>query len=175
MTTTTQEKYSSLTILLHWLGALLVIGLLIVGSIMEDMTGEAKFQLLTLHYYGGLATGVVFLLRLVFFFLHARPVEDPAWPKWQAQSAKAVHALLYLLPIIMVASGLVAWFVFDLQSYVANGDVEGYRTAHRILPMLVHGLSANLLIAAVVLHIVAALYHQFMQKDNILNRMSMRG
>nr|WP_319389879.1 cytochrome b/b6 domain-containing protein [uncultured Cohaesibacter sp.] len=174
MTSSAPEKYSSAIIVLHWLGALLIIGLLIVGSLLEDMTGATKMQLLAFHYYAGLATGALFLVRLVFFFFHARPAADPSWPKWQATASTAVEGLLYLLPLIMVASGMIAMLAFGLGDYVQAGDYEGYQAAHRVWPMLVHSLTANLLIAAVGLHVVAALYHHFVQKDQVFNRITFR-
>ncbi|WP_316862093.1 cytochrome b/b6 domain-containing protein [uncultured Cohaesibacter sp.] len=174
MPSSSPVKYSSTAVLLHWIGALMVIGLIVVGKLMEDMTGTEKMTVLSIHYYGGLATGVVFLLRLVFFFVHARPNDDPSWPTWQAKIAKLVHAILYLLPIIMVASGMIAMSVYGLGTYVSAGDFEGYQAASRVPPMLVHALTASLLIAAIALHVVAALYHQFVQKDHIFKRISMR-
>ncbi|WP_321338886.1 cytochrome b/b6 domain-containing protein [uncultured Cohaesibacter sp.] len=174
MTSIAPQRYSSAIIVLHWIGALLVIGLLIVGSLLEDMTGASKMQLLTYHYYAGLATGALFLLRLVFFFFNARPDADPSWPKWQATASNVIEGLLYLLPLIMVATGMIAMSVYGLKSFVDNGDYEGYQAAHRIWPMLVHSLTANLLIAALGLHIVAALYHHFVKKDQIFNRITFR-
>ncbi|WP_321449468.1 cytochrome b [uncultured Cohaesibacter sp.] len=174
MTSNAPQKYSSAIILLHWLGALLIIGLIIVGSLMEDMTGASKMQLLSFHYYAGLATGALFLIRLVFFFINARPAADPSWPQWQAKASKAVEGLLYLLPLIMVATGMIAMSIYGLSSFVESGDYEGYQAAHRIWPMLVHSLTANLLIAALVLHVLAALYHHFVQKDHVFDRITFR-
>jgi cytochrome b561 len=43
--TPSPSRYSKATILLHWLAALLIIGLIIVGQTMEDMQGPEKLQI----------------------------------------------------------------------------------------------------------------------------------
>lgn len=175
MTASQTKRYSKLTSALHWLGALLIIGLIVVGQMMEDMQGAERLQLLDLHRKVGLFTGFVFLLRLIFFFVHARPAADPSWPRWQGKIAKALHAVLYLLPIVMVASGMASMMIFGLDRYIASGDIAGYITASEdVPPLAIHAIVAKLLVASVVLHVAAALYHHFVQKDGIMNRISLK-
>ncbi len=172
--TPSPSRYSKATILLHWLAALLIIGMIIVGQMMEDMQGPEKLQLLDLHRKIGLLTGAVFLARLVFFFLHARPEADPAWPPLQAKFAKLIHLLLYVLPIAMVASGMAAMMGFGLAEYVDSGDYAGYAASvEGATPLIAHGIGAKLLVASVVLHVVGAIYHQAIKRDGIMSRMSL--
>ncbi|MCT4657351.1 MAG: cytochrome b/b6 domain-containing protein [Cohaesibacter sp.] len=175
MTTSSPSRYSKVTIALHWLGALLILGLIVVGQMMDGMQGPEKLELLDMHRKIGLVTGLIFLVRLVFFFLHARPEADPNWPPMQAKLAKAIHLLLYLLPLVMVASGMASLMIFGLGQYVDNGDIAGYLAAAGSVPPLnVHGIVAKLLVASVVLHVIGAIYHQFVKKDGIMTRMSLR-
>lgn len=172
--TASPSRYSKATILLHWLAALLIIGLIVVGQMMEDMQGSEKLQLLDLHRKIGLLTGVIFLARLVFFFLHARPEADPVWPPLQAKFAKLIHLLLYILPIVMVASGMASMMLFGLGEYVDSGDYAGYSTAaESVKPLIVHGIGSKLLVASIALHVVGAIYHHFIKKDGIMDRMSL--
>lgn len=171
--TSSPSRYSKATILLHWIAAFLILGLIVVGQMMEGMQGAEKLQLLDLHRKIGLLTGAIFLARLVFFFLHARPAADPAWPPLQAKFAKLIHLLLYVLPIVMVASGMASMMIFGLAQYVDNGDYAGYAAAAQsVPPLLVHSIVAKLLVASVVLHVVGAIYHQLIKKDGIMARMS---
>ncbi len=174
MTASSTTRYSKVTSALHWIGALLIIALIVVGQMMENMDGVERLQLLDLHRKAGLATGIIFLLRLVFFFVHARPAADPSWPGWQAMAAKALHAVLYLLPILMVISGMASMMIFGLDAYIGTDDIAGYITASETVPSLtVHSIGAKLLVASVVLHVLAALYHQFVQKDGVMKRISL--
>ena len=166
-------RYSKVTTALHWLGAILIVGLMIVGQLMETMDGPERLQLLDLHRKAGLATGFVFLLRIIFFVTHKRPESDPSWPRWQAVSAKLLHILLYILPLVMVGSGMAALVGFGLGSYIESSDIEGYMAAKDIAPLFVHGLAAKLLMGGVVLHVAAALHHHFVQKDGIFGRISL--
>lgn len=163
-------RYSKITSALHWLALPLILGLLASGGMMGDMQGPERLELLDIHRKIGLLTGLVFIVRIVFFFLHARPRSDPAWPPLQAKIAKLVHAFLYLLPLIMVGSGMAAMVIFGLVSFIDSGDIAGYLEAHRVPPMLVHSIAAKLLVAAILLHVLGGLYHHFVQKDGIFSR-----
>lgn len=173
MTTTSVTRYSRATTLLHWLGALLIIGLLISGQIMEGMVGPERLELLDIHRKIGLLTGLVFLVRLVLFVRHPRPAADPSWPGWQALAAKVLHGLLYLLPLAMVASGMATLMVFGLAAFIDNGDIAGYMAAREVPPLLVHAIGAKLIMAGIVVHVIAALHHHFIQKDGIFERVSL--
>lgn len=175
MSDITLSKYSKTTIALHWLGALFLIAVFVVGSRLENFSGAEQLQMVDLHRMGGLAVGAVFLLRLVFFFAHARPAADPSWPKAQALAAKVLHLVLYIVPILLVVSGMATMIVFGGGEALSSGDVAAYEAAVRSAPsMAVHGIAAKVLMASVVLHVIAALYHQFVQKDAIMSRISLR-
>jgi cytochrome b561 len=81
------------------------------------------------------------------------PGEHPA----VAMLSKVTHGLFYLLLIAMPISGAIAWF----------GGFE--------LPAELHGAAGNLLILLIVLHVAAALAHQFWWKTEVLRRMTRGG
>lgn len=71
----------------------------------------------------------------------------------QGMLAKLTHVGLYALMILMPLSGAVAWF----------GGVETAAQGHNVLRIV--------LLALVALHVVGALYHQFVLRDGTLARM----
>jgi cytochrome b561 len=71
----------------------------------------------------------------------------------QGLLAKVAHVGLYVLLILMPVCGAVAWF----------GGVEAAAQGHNVMKVL--------LLALVVLHVVGALYHQFVLRDGTLARM----
>ena len=83
---------------------------------------------------------------------------------------KAVHVLLYLLVAGMAISGLGLYQMADLPA-VFGGAKPYPQDFFQYLPRMGHGLVSWILLLLVLLHIGAALYHQFIRKDNLLSRM----
>lgn len=153
------KGYTRLQIALHWIAALLIVQQYLfkdaISAAWEAATKglESAFNPLVLaHVAGG---GLVLLFALWRLSIKARRgapamVGDGAM---QRALAKLVHVGLYALMILMPVSGSVAWF----------GGVEVAAQGHNILKIA--------LLAFVALHVVGALYHQFVLKDRLINRM----
>lgn len=88
--------------------------------------------------------------------------------------AKGIHLLLYLLTILTVLAGLTLAFSADLPNFLLNHAGDLPKDYEDFLAHEVHDIFANLLLYTIGLHIVAALYHQFILKDGLLWRMSLR-
>ena len=99
----TQWGWVSLT--LHWLTVLMIIGLAIVGLSMDDLpNGPQKIQVYALHKSVGLTVLVLTLLRLGWRLLAGAPALPPM-PRWQRLAAHASHVALYGLLLAMPLSG----------------------------------------------------------------------
>lgn len=156
---TAPAGYSRLQIALHWLAALLVAQqYLFKDSIAAawDAIGkgaEPAFDPLVLaHVAGG---GVIMILALWRISIRRRR-GIPAMTgdsKIQQAVAGLTHIGLYALMILMPVSGALAWF----------GGVELGAQVHNILKIA--------LLALIALHVIGALYHQFILKDGLINRM----
>lgn len=154
------KGYSRLQIQLHWIVvALITLQYLLNDFISEawnviEKGGEVAFSpLIAAHVFGGGA-----VLLLVFWRLAIRLKRGtPAPPEGEHPSLKLAanmtHWTLYALMILMPVSGAVAWF----------GGVENAAGAHEIL--------SSLLLALMALHVLAALYHQFILKNGLILRM----
>ena len=83
--------------------------------------------------------------------------------------SRLVHGLLYLSIFLLAASG-IATLVFSgaVPALLGEGSLPSFAG---VPPRLVHGLASKLMIALVVLHVAAALYHQFIRRDRLLGRM----
>lgn len=170
------KTYNKLSRLNHWSVGFLFITMLIVGLILEyaQLSKADSFTLLKFHK----ATGVLLFLwglwrvgyRLIQGF--AKPVSIVA--KWQQVASKAVHYLLLLAVVMMPLSGLVmALFsgypteVFGLITIPSIDKIESITMTARS----VHKWVAYVFIAALILHIGAALKHHFIDHDQTLIRM----
>jgi cytochrome b561 len=79
---------------------------------------------------------------------------------------------LYLLLLLMAASGIATAVQAGLPGIVFGGSGALLPESFGIYrPRVAHGVIAKLLLALAVLHVLAALYHQFVRKDNLLSRM----
>lgn len=171
-----ENRYTRTAIALHWLMALLLIGLSGVGLYMSDLPlSPQKLQIYAWHKWAGVTAFFLVLLRLVWRFSHRPPPLPAALPGWQRTVANAMHHLLYLL---MIAIPLSGWLM---------SSAKGFQTVYfGILPLpdllaknqevgewlvSVHTTLNFALIGLVVVHIGAALKHHLLDRDELLRRM----
>lgn len=166
------DSYGSVAMVVHWLTAIAILGLLWAGFAAADMTDEAtKIQLLRLHTSTGITVLALTIFRIGWWLFADRlPEETAGLPRWQGMSARIVHRLLYLVIVLLGASG-IALMALSGAGEVLAGNAVGLPDFNDYSPRAVHGIAARLLIALTVLHVVAALYHQFVRKDGTLSRM----
>jgi cytochrome b561 len=172
----TRAVWTRTAIALHWLMALLMIGSFGIGWVMTDIHGltPMKLRYYAWHKWIGVTVFALALLRVLWRATHRAP-PSPAMPAWQRRIAQGVHALLYLLMFAAPLSGY-------LFSSAANVPVV-YLGIVR-LPMLIgpselwktiwrdtHVVLVYTLAVLVVVHVAAALKHQWIDRDGLLSRM----
>ncbi|MFD1196345.1 cytochrome b [Seohaeicola saemankumensis] len=160
MSTSSPRAYSRLQIRLHWL----IFGLLVLQYLLHEPITEAfdmienglvpAFNpLVASHVFGGFLIFVLTATRLYVRAGRGVPPLPDTDPPLQRIAAHVTHYSLYALLIALPISGAVAW-------YRAN---EAAAEAHGVMRLILLGL--------VALHVVAALYHQFVLKDGLMRRM----
>ncbi|WP_417670052.1 cytochrome b [Roseibium sp.] len=162
MSVSQPASYSRLQIALHWIIAALIAFQLIFGEAMEELgealrEGEMPDAMTSLmgnaHIWVGVAILALMVLRIALKLMRGAPAPVPG-PRWQEILAKSVHGLLYLLLIVAPVTGLAAWY---------SGIYQAGEIHHILKPAFI------LLIA---LHVVGALWHQFIARDTTLRRMT---
>ena len=161
---------------LHWLTVLLVLAEYIIGSAMPHIRLGTPFVFpIRLHLALGSGLVLVVLARILWRLTH-RPPPPPVLSTWQKRLADTTHFILYVALILMPLAG---W---------ASASAHGYPVrAFGILPLpklvtyrahigfKLGDIHADvlywILLALIVLHIGAALYHRFVQRDSVLGRM----
>jgi cytochrome b561 len=168
-------RYSWQAMLLHWLLAVIVIGMLSLGYLLDDMArGPTKDFYVDLHRSFGVLALALVALR-VFWRLHRRPPPLPASvPRWQRVAAASMHGLLYLCIALQPLSGYLA------SSFGRSGiRFFGMPLPHwgwddkplRSLFGEVHGVVATALVALIAIHVLAALKHLLVDRDQVFQRM----
>lgn len=168
-----KDHYGLIAILLHWLVALLIIGLLILGLYMVRLPiSLEKLKLYGWHKeYGLLVLGLA-LIRIIWRLINIVP--NLPLPPIEKLAARTVHwafyGFMFAMPItgwvITSAAGLPASFfgLFTLPNLVAPNEEL------RVLFQDIHRWLGYGLIATICLHVAGALKHHFIDKDDILRR-----
>ena len=96
-------------------------------------------------------------------------------PPWQLHTARIVHWLLYALLLVVPVLGWInaSWRGFPVIMFgLEFPRLIGTRAAGWAWTGDVHGLLANYAMLALVgLHVAAGLYHYFVRRDRVLQRM----
>ena len=184
---TPATRYNAVAVLIHWLTAIAIVGMLVVGWIMEDMPNSDpdKFMLFQAHKSVGITILILSLFRVVWRMTHPVPPMSSAIPLWQRKAAQATHLLFYVL---ILALPLTGWAVVSTSSFNIPTLLYGVIPWPHlpILPMLenkamiheflgeTHGTLASIITALLVLHIGAAWKHHLINRDDTLTRMAPR-
>ncbi|MBD8066541.1 cytochrome b [Devosia sp. PTR5] len=164
------QRYGSVAMAIHWLSALAVVALLASGQVMAGSAPERLGKILPIHVSLGLVVGLLTLVRIVWWLaLDRRPRPEATLGPVQRRLAGAVHGLLYLSLIVMVASGIAMLALTGALPVIFGGGVLPDFEA--VPPFAAHSLVSKLLLALAVGHIGAALYHQFIRRDRLIERM----
>jgi len=176
---TPSSRYTATAIRLHWLIALALLGTFSLGLYMHELPlSPDKLKLYSWHKWAGVTIFFLVLLRMAWRLGHRPPPLPATMPAWQLQVTAVVHGALYLLMFAVPLSGWLmssakgfqtVWFgVLPLPDLVSKSESLGrfLEEAHEVLNFTLAGL--------VVLHIAAALKHHFIDRDDVMTRMSLR-
>jgi len=159
----------------HWLVALLLLGLFVTNSLREAAPEASELFWLRLHMSLGILVFLVTIARIGWRKIVPPPAMLDA-PKWSQFAANAAHVLLNLATLLVpifgylrVASKGYAADFFGAQIPSITGEMHAL---HELMENVFHGEPMELfLYALIALHVVAALWHQYVLKDNGLRRM----
>jgi len=173
----TAVRFGSIAIANHWISALLIVIMIVLGF-SHGLVGEEASKITILKFHAPI--GIVILLLTIFRILwwiafdkKPEPVAGTSRPMHIA--AAAVHGLLYLLLLAMTISGIAMMVLSGAGEIIFGGAPGPLPDFHDYTPHLAHGLGAFILIALLVIHIIAAIYHQAILRDNLMSRMKFGG
>jgi len=171
--------YTRVAVLLHWIVAALVLAQASWGWWMQGIAKQppgVRADAFNLHKSVGLVILAVMLVRLAWRLTHPPPALD-GLPRWQVIAARATHRLLYAALFVMPLSGYlgsvfsgypVRWFGVRLPAWGWSDP------ALKDLMSAIHLATSIVLVAAIVLHVAAALRHA-LRGDGTVHRMAWPG
>tara|TARA_R110002020_G_scaffold57516_6_gene158198 strand:- start:396 stop:932 length:537 start_codon:yes stop_codon:yes gene_type:complete len=169
------SRYGGVAIAIHWITAVAILGMLISGLAAERSTDAAgELTLLRAHAVTGVLVGLLTVLRIVWWlFADRRPPDQPGMPALQARASRLVHGALYVVILVMVGSGMATLILTGANQQLFGAAALPLPDFGTVLPFRTHDIVSKLLIALLIGHIGAALYHQFILRDRLLARMGL--
>lgn len=169
-------RYGSVAQFFHWsVVAMLIFQYVWAWRIEETESTMLRLELVTQHKTIGMLVFAFALLRIVWRFIQTPPPLPSEMKNWERWAAKMGHLALYGLLFAVPISG---WFFSQAAGY---GDywwgpisfpsvIEPSAEAEELFYEL-HEIFVTLLLVVVAVHVLAALRHHFILKDNVLRRM----
>ncbi len=176
--TTAAARYSRGAIALHWIMAGLIVLNFILAEMAEDVSKEERSILMGNHKAIGITILLFTLVRIGWKLARPAPPPVDTLKAWEAALAKVTHGLFYVL---MLAIPLAGWAASSAWGNGAPVDMFGI-FGMPALPVEhgkeaaglfgeIHETTAKLMFVLFILHVGAALKHQFIDRDGTLRRM----
>ena len=189
--------YTKTAKVLHWLIAIGIFIMFGIGWFMADLPKDVPKQTafdvfdlgiytwqsaeaisprnfyFNLHKSVGVTIFALIIIRVLWRLSHKPPALLASYKEFERKLAKGTHYLLYLLMVALPLSGLimviygkygVKWFGIDLFGGLDSKPVrDAFKEVHEIIGLII--------LAVLALHILGALKHKFIDKDETLSRM----
>ena len=189
--------YSKTAKVLHWLIAIGIFFMFALGWYMSELPKEAPKQTaydlfnlgvytwnlseeisprtfyFNLHKSIGVTIFALILIRILWRITHRPPALLASYKAWESKLASGAHHLLYLLMVALPLSGVIMaiyskygikWFGLEFIKGLDNKDMrEIFYEAHEIIGLII--------LLVIIVHIIGALKHKFIDKDDTLKRM----
>jgi cytochrome b561 len=191
------NQYTKTAKLLHWLIAIGIFFMFALGWYMSELPKEAPKQMaydlfnlgiytwnlseeisprtfyFNLHKSIGVTIFGLILIRVLWRITHKPPALLASYKAWERKLATGAHHLLYLLMVALPVSGIIMatyskygikWFGLDFIKGLDNKDMrELFKEVHEIIGFII--------LLVIIVHIIGALKHKFIDKDETLKRM----
>lgn len=171
----TKDQYGSVSKTLHWIIAPLVILMLAAGYFMDDIASQPMRQIVfNLHKLTGILILILMLVRLCWALCNPKPASPPGTSRFEHLAEWVGHSTLYGLVILQPITGWVGSVAAGHPPHIGDWLLSLPVGADRSVAKAcfnLHGWIAILMIIVVTLHVLAALYHHYIRKDNVLIRM----
>jgi cytochrome b561 len=170
------KGYGYVAVYLHWIIACLVIFMLTLGILLDSIPAVYQSWFYNLHKSFGILILILACIRLVWRLFNKLPA-PPQAPAWESALARFSHGAFYFL---LIATPVVGWAMSSsynhppnvfwlVKVYLPGIPIANHQLGHMLEN--IHGFFAYSLLWLAVLHIVGALKHHLINKNNILRRM----
>jgi len=172
----TDVHYGWISIIIHWVMGVLLLGLSVLGVYMVRLPiSLSKLRLYGYHKEFGMLVLFLVIIRLIWRLINVLPHLPDDIPQWQEFAAHAMHRVFYLFMFAMPVTGWLITSAAGLPMSVFGLMVMPDLIAANksVIPMFIfiHKWAGYVLICAILGHTGAALHHHLVKKDGVLRRM----
>jgi cytochrome b561 len=172
----TQSSWGGVARSFHWILGIAIIGMIAYGWWMNHFPARAdRFFYRSIHADIGYVVLLLMVLRLIWRAINPTPALPADTPRWQRIAASVSHWLLYAVTILVAMLGWAHsgartqnysdWFgLFHVPQITSPDKAAAAAYEDR------HIFFAYVLLALIVLHFAAALWHHFIKRDRVVAR-----
>lgn len=169
------EKYSKLTIVIHWVSALLIIGMIVTGMAMEDAPASAnKVWNLQIHFTLGIFVALLSAFRVILYMLEQKrkiyPKALDTGNKIKNTVQKITHLFLRQLLMGLSITGFLALFLSGLFPVVMSGKVEAFEAYQSGNVNIAHAILSKVYMLLFIIHLAGIVQYIWLSKQNIFKR-----
>ena len=181
-------RYTRVAVVLHWLVAMLITVNVALALCADHVPDDWVRPVIDTHKSVGISVLGLALLRILWRLSHSPPAVPPTHARWERVASRVVHALLYVLMVVLPLSGWLhdsAWkdaathpmHWFGLFEWPRIGAIMALapdlrETMHTRFGQL-HTALSYLLYVLLALHVLGAFKHQWLDSEAQLQRMSL--
>ena len=173
----TASSWGSVSRGLHWLIGFTIIGMLAFGWWMNHIPARAdRFFYRSIHADIGYVLLLLLVIRIVWRFLNPAPELPGKMRRWLGAAARIHQWALDFAALLVIMLGwahsgahtpnYASWFGLFQVPQITSPDKAVAQTYEDR-----HILFAYVLLALVVLHVVAAIWHHRIRRDTVVVRM----
>ena len=167
-------RYTRGAMALHWIMAALIVLVGVLGLLHDSWPRRSQAFWIDLHALIGLGVWALIVVRLGWRLGHPPPALPPEIGVLPRKLSYALHLLLYLLVFVTPLIGIVTFIwhgrAFDFGLFKVDFGVRSNRAIFHPTEDI-HGYLAYTLFGLIGIHLLAALWHQFVRRDRLLQRM----
>lgn len=173
-----KARYASSLRLLHWLMAVMIL----LGYLAIEQRGlfergsPGRFAMMQSHFWLGIGIFILVWVRIAQRLKHGVPRITPSLPVWQTGLSHLFHFVLYAFFIVMPILGMMTAWTDGKTLFIPFTDIAlpALMAENEVLAKQLEGWHHDIGEAfywVIGFHVLAALYHHFVRKDNTLSRM----
>jgi len=173
--------WGSVSRALHWTIALCIFTAMLTAILNNQLQADDPWQrslatqLMNVHRSCGVTALTLGLLRVMWMLGSVRPNLPDAMNAWDRRAARVSHRLIYGLALAVPITGWLTTAAFGTRfewfgAFTVFNPIDENRG---MVPYFYHAhwILYHLLLVTVVLHVGAACWHHFSQRDGLLLRM----
>lgn len=171
------RRYTRTAVWMHWLIGLAILAQIGFGFLLDEIAPRntpLRTGVVNLHKSFGVSLGILVALRLLWRIWHRPPAWPAAMKTTERRAALIVHRTLYACMVLMPLSGYVA---SNFSKYGVKFFGIALKPWGPELPQAyaffnsLHIATAYVFCALIAGHVLAALKHAFVDRDEVFSRM----